>query len=106
MSHHNIPKWYNFLKEKFPRYIAAVENLGEVAKNEGPLDGKTIHLIKLGAAAAIRSEGSIHSHVRRALENSATKEDVYHALISLTSTIGFPNVAAALNWADDELKKY
>jgi len=106
MSHHKIPQWYEFLKEKFPNYMKAVENLGEIIKDEGPLDSKTIQLIKLGAAASIRSEGSVHSHVRRALENGASKEDVYHTLISLTSTIGFPNVAAALNWADDELKKY
>ena len=106
MTHHNIPEWYNFLKEKFPQYMEAVENLGEAVTKAGPLDERSIQLIKLGAAAAIRSEGSVHSHVRRALENGAVKEEIYHTLISLTSTIGFPNVAAALNWTDDELKKF
>ena len=61
--------------------------------------------MQLGAAAAIRSEGAVHSHVRRALEAGATAEQIHHALLSLTSTIGFPTVVAALSWADDVIGK-
>lgn len=43
------------------------------------------------------------SHARRALEAGASKAETRHALLCLTSTIGFPGVAAALSWADDEL---
>jgi len=32
-------------------------------------------------------------------------EEIYHAIILLTSTIGFPTVAAALSWTDDVIKK-
>jgi alkylhydroperoxidase/carboxymuconolactone decarboxylase family protein YurZ len=59
--------------------------------------GRTI--IILAAAAAIRSEGSVHSHVRRAKEAGATPAEIRHALLLLTSTVGFPTVAAALTWA-------
>ncbi|MBI5420184.1 MAG: carboxymuconolactone decarboxylase family protein [Deltaproteobacteria bacterium] len=65
----------------------------------------TDQLIQLAAAASIRSEGSVHSHVRRALDAGATPEEVRHALILLTSTIGFPTVAAAMTWAGDLLAK-
>ncbi len=32
-------------------------------------------------------------------------EEIYHAIILLTSTIGFPDVAAALSWAKDIIEK-
>ena len=99
-----IPKNYLKLKEREGEFVAAVEALGRTAKQAGPLDEKTAQLIQIAAAAGIRSEGSVHSHVRRALDAGATPEEIRHTLILLTSTIGFPTVAAALSWAGDVLK--
>jgi AhpD family alkylhydroperoxidase len=99
-----LPRIYLELKEREGKFIDAVEALGRAAKSAGPLDERTAQLIQLAAAAGIRSEGSVHSHVRRALDAGATPEQIRHALILLTSTIGFPTVAAALTWADDVLK--
>ncbi len=99
-----IPRNYLRLKEREGAFVAAVEALGHAAKQAGPLDPRTAQLIQLAAAAGIRSEGSVHSHVRRALDAGATPEEIRHAIILLTSTIGFPTVAAALSWADDVLK--
>lgn len=99
-----MPKHYLTLKEREGTFVGAVEALGRAAKCAGPLDERTAQLIQLAAAAGIRSEGSVHSHVRRALEAGATPDEIRHALILLTSTIGFPTVAAALTWAGDILK--
>jgi 4-carboxymuconolactone decarboxylase len=96
---------YLQLKERHSDLIAAVETLSTAARSAGPLDEKTIHLIQLAAAASIRSHGSTHSHTVRALEAGATPEEVRHAVIVLTSTIGFPTVAAALSWVDDVIEK-
>ncbi len=103
MSAETYPGWYNFIKENHGKFIQALEQLGEVVRKEGPLDEKTSHLIQLAAAAAIRSEGSVHSHARRALKAGAQPEEIYHAVILLTSTIGFPNTSAALSWVYDIL---
>jgi AhpD family alkylhydroperoxidase len=103
MAEAAYPGWYNFIKENHGTFITALEQLGEVVRKEGPLDDKTSHLIQLAAAAAIRSEGSVHSHVRRALAAGARPEEIYHAVILLTSTIGFPNTSAALSWVYDIL---
>jgi 4-carboxymuconolactone decarboxylase len=100
-----FPPWYAFIKEHHGNFMESLEKLGEVLRQEGPLDDKTSHLIQLAAAAAIRSEGSVHSHVRRALAAGATPEEIYHTLILLTSTIGFPTMSAALSWAYDILEK-
>lgn len=97
-------KQYLKIKERYPDFLSAVESLGKTTKKVGPIDEKTAHLIQLAAAAAIRSEGAVHSHARRAIEAGAHAEEISHAIILLTSTIGFPNVVAALSWVDDVIK--
>ena len=95
------PKHFTKLAKKHPEYLAAVEALGEAVKKAGPLEPKVAELIQLAAAAAVHSEGSVHSHARRARKAGATPDEINHALLLLTSTIGFPAVAAALSWIDD-----
>jgi AhpD family alkylhydroperoxidase len=97
-------KQYLRIKERYPDFINAVESLGTTIKQEGPIDNKTAQLIQLAAAASIRSEGAIHSHTKRAISAGANTDEIYHTLILLTSTIGFPNVMAALSWADDVIE--
>lgn len=102
MSKDNIPsKHYHEMSNLFPKAMSAIESLGCAIREEGPLKGKTTELIQLAAAAATQSEGSVHSHTRRALQAGATKDEVYHALILLVATIGFPKVSAAISWARD-----
>ena len=100
-----LPEQYRSIKKRFKKYFTAVDNLGKAAKAAGPLNAKTAHLIQLAAAAAVKSEGAVHSHTRRALEAGAKAEEIQHALILLTSTIGFPNVSAALSWTEDIIQE-
>lgn len=99
-----LPPQYVSISRRFKKYTRAVENLGKAAKDAGPIKEKTSHLIQMAAAAAIRSEGSVHSHARRALEAGATPDELHHTIILLSSTIGFPTVSAALSWVDDVIK--
>jgi 4-carboxymuconolactone decarboxylase len=105
MKRKGLPDTYQRFKQQYPDYFGAVEALGAAVRHAGPLDEQVIQLIQLGAAAAIRSEGAVHSHVRRALKAGATPEQIHHSLLALTSTIGFPTVIAALSWADDVIAR-
>lgn len=105
MSQETYPKTFKAVRERHKKLIEALDELGKAAKNEGPIVEKNAQLIQLAAAASIHSEGAVHSHVRRALAAGATPEEIYHAIVLLTSTIGFPTVVAALNWADDVIGK-
>jgi len=98
---HQVSPHYLKLKERHAELIDAVEAMTKAARASGPLDEKTVQLIQLGAAAAIGSKGSVRSHALRAVEAGATMEEVRHAVIILTSTIGFPTVAAALDRLDE-----
>ncbi|QKT02936.1 carboxymuconolactone decarboxylase family protein [Ectothiorhodospiraceae bacterium 2226] len=99
-----FPDWYAQLRARHGGFMSALEELGQAVREEGPLDERAIQLVQLAAAAAIRSEGAVHSHARRALDAGASPEEVFHALVALTSTIGFPNVSAALSWVEDILQ--
>ena len=105
MDEPKYPEWYSLLKKRHAKVLGALEELGKIVRQEGPLDEKTGHLLQLAAAATLRSEGAVHSHTRRALEAGAGREEIYHSLILLTSTIGFPNVAAALNWSEEVIRE-
>jgi AhpD family alkylhydroperoxidase len=94
-----LPKPYQEFRKEYPAIYAAYEALGAVAANGGPLDAKTRELIKLGMAAANRSESAVQSHTFRALEAGATVNEVQHALLLGINTLGFSTMMAALSWA-------
>ncbi len=98
-----LPPHYQSERRNQTEFITAVETLGKTLKEQGPLDEKTAHFLQLAASVAIHSEGGVHSHVRQALENGATSDEIRHAIMLLTSTLGFPTVSAALSWAEDIL---
>ena len=100
-----LPDQYLSIKKRFSKFFTAAKNLGKATSTAGPIHAKTAQLIQLAAAAAIRSEGSVHSHAKRALDAGAKPDELYHAIILTTSIIGFPTVSAALSWADDVMKK-
>ncbi len=89
--------------KRYKKVMTALDSLGRATKSAGPLNKKNAELIQLAAAAAVRSEGSVHSHARRALAAGAKPDELRHTLILLTSTIGFPTVSAALSWVEDVL---
>jgi len=101
----NYTKNYDWLVAKFSQVMDNHQKLGKALRKAGPLDEKNSQLIQLGAAAAIRAEGSVHSHVKRAINAGASADEIYHTIILLTSTIGFPAAAAALSWAREIIEQ-
>ena len=82
-----------------PYVYKAHEQLGETVANAGPLEAKTRELIRLDMAAANRSESGVQSHTHRALESGATQEEIEHAILLGTNTLGFSTMMAAHSWA-------
>ena len=91
-------------REKFPEYFKKLEELGEQTKKQSPFEEKTIQLIQLAGSVASASEGATHSHTKQALESGASKEEIQHTVLLLTSTIGFPSTMAGLSWVNDILE--
>jgi hypothetical protein len=53
------------------------------------------------ACAALRSEGGVHSHTRRAVKAGASKKEVFQTIALLINTLGFSTAAAAFSWVND-----
>ncbi len=99
------PKNYRKIQDKFPEVMNAHEEAGRLCKEAGPLDAKTCNLIQLAACVALRSEGGVHSHARRAIEAGASKDEVLQTIALLINTVGFPTTAAAFSWVGDLVEK-
>lgn len=98
-----VPKRFERFYQMYPAVGAAYSELGAAVKEAGPLDAKTQALVKLGIAIGARMEGAVHSHVRKAREAGCTEDELRHAVLQATTTIGFPNMMAAMSWLEDVL---
>ncbi len=99
------PDFFMKMKTKHPRLVEAYEELGEQAKNAGPLDAKTAALVKLAMGIGAGLEGSTHSSARKALAAGCTPDEVRHAAILAVTTLGFPAMMRARAWVEDVLEK-
>jgi AhpD family alkylhydroperoxidase len=76
-------------KQEFPQAWAAYEGLRNALDTEGPLDKKTVELIKVGIAAAQEHGGSLVAHVSQAQKAGATPDEIYQAILQSTGLAGF-----------------
>ncbi len=83
------------------RVWKAYQDLGEACAEAGPLDARTRRLVKLALAIGARSEGAVHSHVRRAAADGLAPEELRQVALLAIPTLGFPTAMAALTWIDD-----
>jgi len=100
-----VPNRFTRFKETYPTIGQAYEDLSDAVAEAGPLDAKTRALVKLGIAVGARMEGAVHSHVRKALEAGCSADEIKHAVLQATTTIGFPNMMAAYSWTEGVLEK-
>src|SRR4029453_19279453 len=89
-----LPRSYENFREKYPEIWQAYDRLGGLVYSAGPVVKKHRELIKLGMAIGARLEGAVHSHVRRAIEEGATREEIYHVVLLGLTTLGFPMTVA------------
>ena len=94
----STPAW---VVDNHPELWAAYSSLGEATATAGPLDARTRRLIKLALAIGVRSEGAVHSHTRRAIDEGVTVEELRHIALLAIPTMGFPQAMAALSWIAD-----
>ena len=98
------PRRFRTFIDNHPEISEAYEHLGLAVKESGPLDGPTAQLVKLGIAVGMQHEGAVHAHTRKALDEGWTPDEIRHAAVLATTTLGFPSMMAALTWVEDELE--
>ena len=98
-----LPRRFLKFQKTYPDLARALDQLGSAAASAGPLDKKSVELVRLATAIGAREEGAVHSHTRRALEAGATAGEIRHTVLLSITSIGFPNTMAAMSWVEDVL---
>lgn len=96
-----LPSTAGEISQAYPDVWNAYAVLGKACAEAGPIDGETKRLVKLALAIGAESEGAVHSHVRRALDEDMDVRTLRHVSMLAVPTIGFPKAVAALTWIDD-----
>ena len=99
-----LPKIYEKFSSKFPEVLKDYQQLGKTCRESGPLEKKYQDLANLGIAIGANSRGAVMSHTRKALESGANQEEIAHVVLLSLTTIGFPNMIAALGWVNEVLE--
>ena len=97
------PKTYEEFTARYPKLAEAWEKIGEAGRI-GPLDDKTIRLVKLAIAIGAMREGAVHSGVRKALARGIAAEEIEQVIALAAGTLGMPATVAVYSWVRDEIK--
>lgn len=101
----NLPGTYKRFATRFPKLVAAHEQIAKAVDAEGELDELTSALVKIGICLGAGLESALRAHVRRAVQAGATIEQIEHALMLGMNTCGFPRTVAAWSWAHEQFDR-
>lgn len=97
----DLPAAAGEVAKAYPEVWKAYAALGKACAEAGPVEGQALRLVKLALAMGAGSEGGVHSHCRRALEEGIPKEALKQVALLAIPTLGFPRAVAALTWVED-----
>ena len=97
----DLPSGAGEVAKAYPDVWNAYAALGKACSEAGPVQGRTARLIKLALAIGALSEGAVHSHTRRALEEGLAKDELKQVALLAIPTLGFPQGVKALTWIED-----
>ena len=96
-----LPEFLEGVIKQYPEVWKAYQDFGEACSDAGPLDEKTVRLVKLALAVGAKSEGAVHSHTRRALKQGISPEELRQVALLAVTSIGWSPSMAALSWIQD-----
>ncbi len=98
-----LPDAYTSFRSTFPDVADALGGLGAAVDRSGPLDPKTMRLVKLALAIGAGAEGAVRSNVRKAQAEGASADEIRQVAVAALTTVGFPATVAALGWIAEVL---
>jgi alkylhydroperoxidase/carboxymuconolactone decarboxylase family protein YurZ len=96
-----LPGHANRIARDQPEVWEAFQRLGTAIGDAGPLDERTRRLIHLALAIGADSEGAVHSHVRRALADGISADELAHVAYLAITTLGWPKAQRGMSWIRD-----
>ncbi len=101
----SVPNTFKKFIVKFPELARTHERVAKAVEAAGPLDAKTLALIKIGICVGAGLESALRSHVRRARQHRATEAEIEQAILLAMNTVGFPRTVAAWSWAHEQFNR-
>ncbi|MDA3856941.1 MAG: carboxymuconolactone decarboxylase family protein [Roseovarius sp.] len=89
------------LAKKHPDVWSAYSALGSAVADTGGLNEREKRLVKLALAIGAGSEGAVHSHARRALDENIPVADLHQTAFLAIGPLGFPRAVASWTWITD-----
>ena len=96
-----LPSGAGQVAQAYPAVWQAYATLGKATAEAGPLDERTRRLVKLALSIGASSEGAVHSHSRRAIEEGLSKEELKQVAVLAITTLGLPQAVKGLTWIAD-----
>ena len=100
-----LPGTYKQFITQYPELGRAHDQASKAAAEAGPLDAKTVALVKIGISLGAGLESALRAHVRRAMQAGATQQEVEQAILQGMTTVGFPRTVAAWSWAKIQFER-
>lgn len=97
----DLPSGAGDLARAYPAVWQAFAALGQATAEAGPLDARTRRLVKLALAIGAASEGAVHSHTRRAVNEGLSKQELKQVALLAIATLGLPQAVKGLTWIED-----
>jgi alkylhydroperoxidase/carboxymuconolactone decarboxylase family protein YurZ len=101
MSEDSLPLIVQSIAGEHPEVWEAYGKLGEATEKAGPLDARTIRLVKLALAVGAGRQGQTHSHARRGLKLGLTPAEMRQVALLAIPSLGWSAGVAALSWIND-----
>jgi len=103
MSGHvdDLPSGAGRVARAYPAIWQSYAALGKAVAEAGPLDARTRRLVKLALSIGVSSEGAVHSHARRAIEEGMSKAELKQVALLAIATVGLPQAVKGLTWIED-----
>jgi alkylhydroperoxidase/carboxymuconolactone decarboxylase family protein YurZ len=98
------PEMYQSFVTRYPQIGQAWELIAK-AGQQGPLDARTIRLVKLAVAMGALREGAVRAGIRKALAMGITRAEIEQVIALSATTLGLPSTVAVYSWVDDVLSR-
>lgn len=101
MSDDSLPPVVRSIAREYPEVWEAYGRLGDATEQAGPLDARTVRLVKLALAIGAGREGQTHSHARRGQKLGLSAAELRQVALLAIPSLGWSAGVAALCWIND-----
>lgn len=99
------PKFYEQFVKNYPQVAARYEAMGDAVHAQGPLNERERALVKLAISGSHMYSSAFKAHIRKAVAQGISRQEIEHLVLLFLPTIGFPAMMAAMGIIEEQFSK-